>query len=400
MRQELANRYDVVLAGGGLASTLLAVRLRQRRPDLTILVIERSATLGADHTWSFHDSDISSDQRRWLAPFVAHRWPDQELRFPDLTRVVDVGYNTITSEQFHAAAMAEIGDSVLLDAEIADVSEDRVALQDGREIAGACVIDGRGPEVGLPLALGFQKFYGLEVICRAPHGEQRPVIMDATVAQNDGYRFVYTLPYDTHRILIEDTYYSDGEDHSVERLHARVMDYVDAHGWDVAEIARTEQGVLPVVLGGDIDALWRSARSRGGGARIGLRAALFHPTTGYSLPDAVRVADHLSGLTHLTTAIASREVEAVSRRDWHDRRYFRMLNRMLFKGADPDARVQIFQHFYKVGRGTISRFYAADLTLLDKLRILSGKPPIPVSKALPCLSERSVWPQTSAARSP
>ena len=36
--------------------------------------------------------------------------------------------------------------------------------------------------------------------------------MDATVPQRDGFRFVYTLPFAPDRVLIEDTYYSDGLD--------------------------------------------------------------------------------------------------------------------------------------------------------------------------------------------
>ncbi|MEL7543323.1 MAG: lycopene beta-cyclase CrtY, partial [Pseudomonadota bacterium] len=333
-------------------------------------------------------------QRKWLTPFIAHRWADQQLVFPDLTRIVDVGYNTITAERFHEAAMAELGDAVIISTDVSEVADDHVALGDGRLIEAGCVIDGRGPDTSMPLALGFQKFYGVEIECATPHGETRPTIMDATVDQDDGYRFVYTLPYDAHRMLVEDTYYSDGEDHAPERLRQRVDDYIAQHGWDVARVTRTEEGVLPVVLGGDIDALWRDIRSgkRGGGARIGLRAALFHPTTGYSLPDAVRVADHVSGLGNVTTARVAEEVERISRSAWQERAYFRMLNRMLFKGAEPDKRVTVFQHFYRSGRGTIERFYAAELSALDKLRILLGKPPIPISRALQCLPERSVWP--------
>ncbi|MEO0618694.1 MAG: lycopene beta-cyclase CrtY [Pseudomonadota bacterium] len=385
---------DVVLAGGGLASTLLAVRLKQRNPELRIRIVERAATLGADPTWSFHDTDLSATQRKWLTPFIAHRWADQQLVFPELTRIVDVGYNTITAEQFHAAAMDVLGDDAILSTDVHEVSDDHVMLSDGRLIEAACVIDGRGPDASLPLALGFQKFFGLEIECTTPHGETRPTIMDATVDQDDGYRFIYTLPYDDHRILVEDTYYSDGEDHAPERLRQRVDDYIARHGWDVARVVRTEEGVLPVVLGGDIDALWRDIRSGKGGsrARIGLRAALFHPTTGYSLPDAVRVADHVSGLNEFTTARVADEVERISRNAWQERAYFRMLNRMLFNGTDPDKRVSVFQHFYRTGRGTIERFYAAELNPLDKLRILMGKPPIPISRALPCLPERSVWP--------
>ena len=83
--------------------------------------------------------------------------------------------------------------------------------------------------------------------------------------------------------------------------------------------------MLPVAMGGDFNAFWPEAESV---SRIGIRGGFFHPTTGYSLPDAVRVA-------------------------------------ML-----------------------IARFYAGRLTALDKLRILSGRPPVPVGRAMTALRER------------
>jgi lycopene beta-cyclase len=62
-------RVDVALVGGGLANSLLAYRLRELRPELDLVVVERGPELGGNHTWSFHDSDLSPTQRagcgRW-----------------------------------------------------------------------------------------------------------------------------------------------------------------------------------------------------------------------------------------------------------------------------------------------------------------------------------------------
>ena len=56
-------------------------------------------------------------------------------------------------------------------------------------------------------------------------------------------------------------------------------------GWKIDRVLREEDGVLPITLGGDIDAFWDEAP---GIPRSGLKAALFHPVTGYSLPQAVQ----------------------------------------------------------------------------------------------------------------
>ena len=67
-------------------------------------------------------------------------------------------------------------------------------LVDGRRLTAPLVIDARGPRRSRRLVLGWQKFLGQEVRLAAPHGLARPIIMDATVSQLDGYRFLYVLP--------------------------------------------------------------------------------------------------------------------------------------------------------------------------------------------------------------
>ena len=65
----------------------------------------------------------------------------------------------------------------------------------------------------------------------------------------------------------------------------------------------------------------------------------------------------------------------------------RFLNRMLFLGADPDQRYRILQRFYTLPQDLVERFYAGQLRSMDKVRILTGKPPIPIRNALGCVSE-------------
>jgi lycopene beta-cyclase len=94
--------HDIILLGGGLANSLIALRLRTLRPDLRVLLVERGATLGAAHTWSFFDTDVTPEQREWLEPLVVHRWPGYRIRFPGLDRRLGTPYQSLTSERLHA----------------------------------------------------------------------------------------------------------------------------------------------------------------------------------------------------------------------------------------------------------------------------------------------------------
>jgi lycopene beta-cyclase len=382
-------QYDLILAGGGLANGLIAWRLRTQQPALRILVLEQADTLGGNHTWSFHDGDLDAEQRQWIAPLVSQRWPRYGVRFPAYTRTLESGYASILSEDFArvlvpalASGPASGPDTCLrLRARVTRVTPTAVELADGEVLRARAVIDGRGPAASAHLALGYQTFLGQEVRLAAPHGLDAPIIMDATVEQGEGYRFVYVLPFGPDRLLIEDTHYVDGSDLQPARLRANIAAYARAQGWDILEVLREEQGALPIVLAGDPARFWDGLR---GQPCAGLRAGLFHFTTGYSLPHAVRLAERIAALpaSAFDAPALFAEIRAEALKEWQAQGFFRLLNRMLFLAARPGQRWRVMQRFYRLRAPLISHFYAGRLHLGDKARILSGKPPVPVLQAL------------------
>ena len=210
--------------------------------------------------------------------------------------------------------------------------------------------------------------------------------MDATVEQIDGYRFVYVLPFGPTQLFVEDTYYSDSPELDVEAVRGRVIDYAAAQGWRVTPADRIETGVLPVVLSGDFDAYWRSTGE--GLAKAGMRAGLFHPTTGYSLPDAVRLASAIARAPDLSREGLARLTRDHAARAWRGRRFYRLLDTMLFRAAEPAERYRLLERFYRLPEPLIGRFYAAQSTWRDQLRILTGKPPVPIGRALRAITGR------------
>jgi lycopene beta-cyclase len=378
------RRPSLLLAGGGLANGLIAYRMAQLRPEISVQIVEAGNSLGGRHTWSFFATDLGSTGD-WLNVFVAKSWGDYEVRFPDRRRRIANGYRSISSQQFHEVLTAALGDRIALEAPIETLGPDWVCLTDGRRLSADLVIDGRGPAEAPDLVLGYQKFLGQTVRLAAGHGLEAPVIMDATVEQTDGYRFIYVLPWDARTLLIEDTRYTDGPDFARDDLRAGIGDYARARGWSIEVVLGEEEGVLPVALGGDIEAHWRRAEER---TLSGLRAALFHPSTGYSLPDAAALADAICGLRVIDAPSVARLVRERSIRLWHERAFFRLLNRMLFRAASPAERYRVLERFYGLPEALIARFYGARLTGLDKVRILSGKPPVPIAAALRCIPEK------------
>lgn len=372
---------DVAILGGGLAGSLIALALTRKRPDLKLLLIENSNRIGGDHTWSFFESDIAPRDRWLVAPLVCHSWAAHDVAFPRHRRTIPGAYHSVRSSRLDDVVNSALpAGSVLLGTKVHTAGPTTVLLQNGSKIEAKGVIDARGPAaLEQYLDLGWQKFVGQELRLEKPHGLERPLIMDATIEQIDGYRFLYVLPFTADTLLIEDTYYSDRAHLAPGTITPRIQHYAAGRGWSVAEILREETGVLPIAMGGDFDAYWRSGGD--GVAKAGMRAALFHPTTGYSLPDAVRVASLIAREKDLSGDALHALLHGHARKAWIDRRFYRLLSRMLFRAAHPPQRWKLLDHFYRKDRGLIRRFYAARSTLTDKIRLMSGKPPVPISRA-------------------
>lgn len=378
----MTNRLDCDLAilGGGLAGGLIALAFAALRPDVRLLLVERGERAGGNHIWSFFDGDVAPSDRWLVDPLVTHRWPQgHDVRFPGHRRHLATPYNSVSSVHFAVSLERQLGDRLLTGVDATRVGPHAVTLSDGREISTGAVIDARGVADLTTLRCGWQKFVGHALRLDAPHGIDRPVIMDATVAQLDGYRFVYLLPWDDRTLFVEDTYYSDSPDLDIATIEARIATYVREKGWR-GDVVHREQGVLPVVHGGDFDRYWPKDDPI---ARAGVRGGLFQPMTGYSLPDAVRFAlwlanQPLDGMPAATRAYATAH--------WRRGGYYRLLGKMLFGAAVPDQRWRIFARFYRLSPDLIQRFYAGRSTLADRMRILCGRPPVPIRDAM-----RTLW---------
>lgn len=386
--------FDIIIVGAGLAAGILALRLATLPDAPNILMLEATETPFGDKTWSFQRTDIGLEQAEWLDHAVIAEWRSQSVRFADLHRELATPYASISSAGLKRAVLETGKVTVRTGTRAVRVAPDGVQIDSDEWISAACVIDGRGHRTNPAMDLAYQKFVGMRVRTRQPHGVAAPVIMDASVPQIDGFRFVYLLPFSPDEILIEDTRYADGAALDKAAITASIEAYAAAHGWTIDAVLHREAGVLPITLAFDRKAFWAGA---GDVPRIGMRGAFFHSTTGYSLADAVRVADITAEAWPVSSPALADLLHDHARRRAPRQAFYRFLNRMLFRAARPHERHLVMQKFYRLPRPTIERFYAGRTTLPDMLRILSGRPPVPIHRALRCIWEPS-RPPAQAAR--
>ena len=410
--------FDVILVGGGLQSGLLACAIAHREPGCRVLIIERDAALGGNHTWSFHPQDVSDESLPWIAPLISSRWSDYQVRLRGFCRDVNLSYASISSEQFSSHISTLANTTIMLSTNVIKIgsttdltsselsSTEPMALATGLDSATACpiapeaidygsgkktfpssqsmgvecldgrlfrapiVIDNRGPAneaKSSGFVGGYQKFFGFEIEIDYEWPVGKPIIMDDSVDQTDGFHFVYTLPFTPRRILVEDTYFSNSKLLERDSSLQVVRDYLKKLGVEEYKIVREESGCLPMPI--SHEGVPRVTTPLSGGYAGGW----FHAATGYSFPMAVAFAQAVA--TNRTNnpadAIAGLAASHAGRA-----RFARFLNRLLFRLVAPKKRYQIFRRFYKVlPDRRIARFYAHQFTPTDAARIVIGLPP-------------------------
>ena len=215
----MATNKPLIIVGGGLAGSLAALAIAERRPEAPLLLVEAGESFGGNHIWSYFGGDIAGEERALVEAMRPMRWPEHSVRFPARQRTLGFGYNSIRSEALDVLVRERLAPAQWrLGTAVTDLAPDGITLGDGTSIAASGVIDARGPDGPMPgLDLAWQKFVGVEY--DAPgHGLAAPIIMDATVDQADGYRFVYSLPFTPDRLLVEDTYYTEGPELDVAEI--------------------------------------------------------------------------------------------------------------------------------------------------------------------------------------
>ncbi|MEO9601189.1 lycopene beta-cyclase CrtY [Parasphingorhabdus sp.] len=376
-----SDQYDLAIAGGGLAGGLVALALAKKRPELKLLLIEAEEQFGGNHIWSFFESDVEPEHRWLVDPLISRQWDSYDVHFPQYSRRLSNGYCSIESKNLDRELRQQLPAEALQTGQKAKkVENGLVQLADGTEVRAGAVLDVRGSGDISALEIGWQKFCGQMLKLKKPHGLDRPIIMDANVEQIDGYRFLYCLPFGETELFVEDTYYADSATLDRAASHDRIAKYVASKGWAIDRILSEEDGQLPVIYGGDFEAFWNA--NKGVDARAGARAALIQPITSYSLPMAVKTAMMITDMPEITQDALNKMLRNLATEHWKDGKFYRMLCAMLFKAAKPEKRYLTLQHTYAKPEELIERFYAGKTTLLDKFSMLSGKPPVPISKAL------------------
>jgi lycopene beta-cyclase len=364
------ERFDLVLVGGGLQNGLIALAVLARKPGARIALVESGARPGGNQTWCLHAHDVPDAARDFIEPLVARRWQGYEVRFPSGARRVSGAFAAVTSQRLAEQVLAVLprapGCRTYFGRRAEYVGAQTVALDDGRMLTGALIVDARGLQRAIgQSSCGFQKSFALELAFEHAHSVGDPILMDASVEQGEGYRYFGVLPLGPSRLLVEEARFELDPRVSAERARTAALAYASRFG-RIMRVLREQHGVRPMP--------WKSAREtpRGSPLVAGYRGGWFNPATGQSLPAAVRLALHIA--ERVPGTVFDDGFARLWREHEKQARFGERLNAMLFQSAPPDEMWRTFERFYRLPDALIHRFYGMQLSRGDRARIMLGRP--------------------------
>lgn len=373
-----AERFDAVIAGGGLGGLSLAAHLATRGwADRSVVVIDEggqgplatcwaswSARPGLLHSAvsrAFRQVAVHAGGNSLVLPLGPYRY--RVVRRPDLYRAVMGLLAGCPGFAVRTGRVERVRDGI-------DLAEVTV---DGEGLGSSWVFDSVSPPSRDTPVDARLAFTGWEVHCDRPTFDPHtPILFDFRTPQFDGARFVYVLPDAPHRALVELTEFVPrhaSPSASADRHGALAAYLRDVLGSRAYTVARIESAVLPLRA-------YPPTRAGRRVLRIGASAGLVKATTGYAYEriqrDSAAIARSLARHGHPFDVPSSR-------------RRHRLLDAVLLDVLDrePAQLERAFARLFSANPAErLLRFLDEDSNLRDELRLVISLPPAPYLRAM------------------
>src|SRR5436190_7220818 len=225
------KRDGILIAGGGLSGALAALAMARHRPDVPLLIIEEAETFGGTGIRTFSSAELGRDGAGLIGAEAIARWPGIYLSFPGMNRNLRIDWSGFGAVDLHNALVETLDPKQYrLGTRIVAVREDALVLEGGEELKAEGAIDARGPTNLSTLDLLYEVRLEREYVFAAPHRVDRPVLIDANVAQDGALRFMQCVPLAEDRLVVGDVMISERVQPDAE-AGARLDAYVEARGW-------------------------------------------------------------------------------------------------------------------------------------------------------------------------
>lgn len=354
----------MLIAGGGLAGCLAALALARHRPDVPVLIVEERETFGGPGFHHVFEEELDGEALALVEPLAVASWPGFYVAFDQFSRKLKAPCLGFDGPALHRAMTETLApNQYRLGVKVVAVRDDALVLDGGEEIKAEGAIDARGAANLSQLDVGYEARLERRYRFAAPHGVDRPVLIDATANGGGGSHFFQVAPLDDERLIVADISLAD-RNLPGEQAAARLDHYVSLRGWRGGEIEDGAVVTRPLPRGGDFAAFWRIGGARV--AKLGLRGGFVHPVTGRTVADGAHAAMLLAAQQDFSGAALHDLFEGEARRLWRGREFLRGVGRSLAGGEDRTAKLAAL---FALDPGLITRFHADKLGMFERMKV-------------------------------
>ncbi len=276
------HQADIIICGGGLAGLSLATRLAEPEyKHLKVIIIDKSSKTENDRTWSFW---AKKDQKRYAS--IYHKSWTKIAFYSDEAEVISntapYTYNTIRGIDFYEHCLKIIKASshiIWVQASILEIDEERESVTvrtDHGLYRASYAYDSIVKKMPSDDHLFvWQHFMGWEITMEEDtFDEDVATFMDFRMDQGQDTRFVYVLPFNKRKALVEATLFST--DLWTEEGYASILkEYIAKHYRSDYKIVNQELGKIPMTTASFAKATPRVIP-------IGTNSATVKPSSGYA----------------------------------------------------------------------------------------------------------------------
>jgi lycopene beta-cyclase len=378
------NKFDYIIAGGGMAGLSLAFYLNESRlRDKKILIIDRDAKTTNDHTWCFWEKSAGAFEtivfRSWKGV-----WFHGTRGFSEFLDLGEYVYKMIRAADFYQFVFAKIKQNpnfTFLEANIESVENASVKTDKGEFTATEIVFDSftRKTYDDPKYQNLRQHFRGWLIETeKNVFNPNEPTLFDFRVEQAGDCRFAYILPFSETKALVEFTIFSENVleqneyDFYLREYISKILRV------EKFEILETETGIIPM---SDEPHNPRPAPQI---LRIGTAGGYVKPSTGYSFERTQRRLKKLVEQLE-TNSIANRKSNIANWKSYLDSV---LLNVLLTKKHAAD---DVFTRIFSQNKPSqILKFLDEDTTFAEDLAIMKSVPLAPFSKAAATVAFRNL----------
>ncbi|QDC80080.1 lycopene cyclase family protein [Candidatus Methylopumilus universalis] len=369
----MKQKFDIGIIGAGLSGLTLGNSLLSKKIKNFIL-IEKNTHLKNDKTYSFWSGPGLFDIKKSFSVKPKKEWSQIEIKVKNKSYKIDLGsyrYACYSSESILDELYKKItkeGIKVERGQSINHVKKN----QDGweiklknKKILLKNVIDSRPNKIFDDKYPSLkQVFVGSEIISNQNIFDENVVTLMDFSESNKNVIFTYILPFSKNKALIETTFFSSEINFKqVEKIHNLTL-----KKFDIKEITRTEQAVLP--MSPYIDRKMEEQYFR-----IGNFAGASRPASGYAFTRIALWADQIKTKKEFCYDMIHHKENYLT--NWLDKIFLSVLR------SNPKKAPEIFKVFFtKVPISSVIRFLSDQSRLVDYFVIILKLPKLVMLRGL------------------